>query len=294
MDEYNAQLLTVSSAHSGIATDLIFSHTLPASRGLVQHLLPVETENIECPASDAEVEIRVTLKSEACRAWNTAPKETGAAYFPIHAPVSVAVQASVRRWLAWYWLSRVDRFADESKAFTVLAYLASTPCPGRRRTDFAYDTLTPEWMDFAFRHARRPLRALLRHIRFALVAAGQKDLAEVYHPREVKTILDRVRKERKAIRSLVAAEAHLVNHILKFGLELQGIDDAIQVVHRVPELVRGIGSRLRRLFNEQDLTWLGSLMLIEATNALWVAQGGQPAIQTAVLIHPQPPGPSPC
>ncbi len=293
MEEYNAQILTLSSAHPEFSTGLAFSHQLTASPGLLQHLLPVAARQLQVPAGDADVAIRLTLSSDACRAWNSAPKETAAAYFPTHAPVSVAIQQAIRRWLAWYWLSRIEHFADTSRAFTVLSYLASSPYPGRRRTDFTHDTMTPEWMEAAFRHSRRPLRALLRHIRFALIAAGQKELGEEYHPRQVKLILTRVRKERKSIRALVAAEGDLVNHILKFGLEIQGVEDVLPALHRVPEFMRGMGSRLRRLFNEQDLTWLGSVLLMEATNALWIAEGGASALKTSVHVQPLPPAPSP-
>jgi hypothetical protein len=294
MDEYNAQLLTVSAAHPGHGVGLTFAFTHQAAPGMLRCFLPVHLAELNLPAVDAEVRIRQTLSAEICRAWYSAPKETSGAYFTTHAPVSVAVQAALRRWLAWYWLSSIDHFADPPKIYTVLAYLVSTPFPGRRRTDFCHDTLGSEWIKSAFHHSRQPLRAALKQIRSTLVAAGREDLADSYHPREVKPILDRIRTERGTIRSLVAAEGDLVNHILKFGLAMQGVDDAIQVVHRVPEMVRGMGSRLRRLFNEQDLTWLGSMVLIEATNALWVAQGGTPAIHTTIQINPLPPGPLPC
>jgi hypothetical protein len=288
-DQYNAQLLVASSISPASNIRQSFLYTQRVAPGLLAGLLPVEG-NTELASSKGaqQVGIHMTLASSACRAWNSAPVEKSGAYFPIHAAVSVAVQNSLRRWLAWHWLSNLNNYEDTQAAFTVMAYACSHPFPGRRRTDFTFDTLTTDWMYFAFRCARRPLRMLLKRVRAALIADGKPELAELYHPEQAKFILQRVRKQRKSIEALIAAEADIVNYILRFGLELQDAKDHIAAVREAPEFVKGLGSRLRRLFGDQDLTWMAPMLLMEATNALSVALGARSGIRTAVTAVPSP------
>jgi hypothetical protein len=288
-DEYNAQLIAAASISPAFDVVHSFTHVQSVAPGLLAAFLPVESVPEPLSGdSGHEISIHTTLASSACRAWNSAPVEKGGAYFPIHAAVSVAIQNSLRRWLAWHWLSDLNNYDDTLAAFTVLAYVCSQPFPGRRRTDFTYDTLTTDWMYFAFRCARRPLRTLLKIVRTRLIAAGKPELAQAYHPEEAKFILQRVRKQRKSIQALIATEGDIVNFILRFGLQLQAGNDAIAAVREAPEFVRGLASRLRRLFREQDLTWMGPMLLLEATNALSMALGAGSAIRTAVSASPSP------
>jgi hypothetical protein len=132
------------------------------------------------------------------------------------------------------------------------------------------------------------LKIVLKSVRHALLAAGETELAHTYHPDRAGDILKRVRKERKSIRSVVAAEGAIVNYILKFGLELQGATEPILVARAAPEFVKGLSSRLRRLFREEDLTFLGPMLLLEATNALQQALGGNSALNISVTTSPAP------
>ncbi len=292
-DEYNAQLLVASSLNPAFDVRHSFHYTQCVDRRLATALLPVVARIEPTDDGPQQVAIRMTLAPSACRSWNTAPIEKSGAYFPVHAAVSVAVQNSLRRWLAWHWLSNLGNYDDTQTAYTVLAYLCSQAFPGRRRTDFTYDTLTTDWMYFAFRCARRPLRTLLKSVKAALLAAGKPELAKLYDPEEAKNILQRVRKQRKAIRAIMAAEGEIVNHILKFGLKLQGANDAIVAVREASEFIKGLGSRLRRLFQEEDLAWMAPVLLQEATNALAMALGADPAITFSATAAPvQKPTPS--
>jgi hypothetical protein len=285
MAEYDAQLLAVSSLADNMAAALSFVHSQQTIPALRNHLLPVPA-NPEPPSagSTEQVETRLDLEPAACRAWKSAPREKDGSYFTVHAAVSIAVQAALRRWLAWHWLSNLANYEDTPGTYTVLAYLCTRPFPGRRRTDYTYDTLTTDWMPFAFRFARRPLRCLLKKIHGVLLAAGNKMLARKYHPSNAKFILERVRKQRKAIRSVMAGEGAIVNYVLKCGLELQAATDPIRAAHLAPEFVRGLAVRLRRLFQEQDLTDLATMLLLEATDAVAVSQGDEPSLTSAVTI----------
>lgn len=286
--EYQAQLLAVSSVSSAMAAELTFAHSQPVVAALSNQLLPIPVK-LKAPApGPANVEVRLNLAPSAPRAWNSAPREKDGSYFAVHAAVSIAIQAALRRWLAWHWLTNLANYEDTLGTYTVLAYLSSRPFPGRRRTDFTYDTLTTDWMPFAFRFARRPLKALLKSIRTAMLAAGRRDLAQTFHQRNAKTILERIRKQRKAIRAVITAEGAIVNYILKFGLELQGETDPIRAAHVAPEFVEGLVVRLRKLFQEQDLTAFAPMLLLEATDAISISQGAEPALTAAASIVPAP------
>ena len=294
LQEYDAQLLAVASVSTNMAAGLAFTDSRQVVSAVRDRLLPVPVKlNSPAGGSAQQVEVRLNLAPSVCRAWNSAPKEREASYFAVHAAVSIAAQAALRRWLAWHWLSDLANYEDTLGTYTVLAYLCSRPFPGRRRTDFTYDTLTVDWMPFAFRFARRPLRDLLKAIRAALLAAGKTELAQTYHQRNAKLILERIRKQRKAIRAVIAAEGSIVNYILRCGLELQGATDPIRAAHVAPQFVRGLAVRLRRLFQEQDLTALAPMLLLEATDAIAISQGAEPALTATATVAPVGQAPSP-
>lgn len=289
--KYQTQLLTACSLSTQPRAHLAFSQSQTVAGELLPAFLPVKGE--ETSAGLAGVEIQLRLPAAACRAWNTAPHESSLAYFPSHAPISVAIQQALRRWLAWYWVAGIERFHDVQSSHLVLAYLASKPFPGRRRTDFTYDPLSTRWIHNAFRGARGPLRRTLRSVHAALLAAGKPELAAQYHPDQAKFILQQAAISRNAIHSIIAAEAALINFILKFGMDIRGAADAMSLAPLLSPFVKGLGIRLRRVFREEDLTWLGSVMILEATNALWSAQGNRPALETTVRVRPLYPAPEP-
>ena len=286
LDVYDVQLVAVSSASPAFQVVHSFSSERPAPAGLAGALLPVAAEAPE-KWTPQLFDIRMRLDGSACRAWNAAPREKGGAYFKVHSQVSMAIQTALRRWVAWRWFSRISQFGDTANAFTALAYLCAHPYPGRRRTDFSFDVMSNDWMDYAFRCSRRPLKTALRGVRQALLAAGEDELAHVYHPDSAPNILKRVRKERKSIRAVVAAEGAIVNHILKFGIQLQAAEPIV-AAHAAPDFVKGLGTRLRKLFREEDLTFLGRMLLLEATNALHQAMGGESALNISVTTRPDP------
>jgi hypothetical protein len=286
MAAYNTQLLAVASASPGFEVAHSFAVERPVPPELFAGLLPVGAVPPEAPAP-RRAGIRMQLDGAACRAWNVAPLEKSGAYFKAHSRVSMTVQSALRRWVAWYWFSDIRQCADTPNSFTALAYLCAQPFAGRRRTDFTFDVLTNEWMDYAFRCSRRPLKIVLKSVRQALLAVGETELARTYHPDRAGNILKRVRKERKSIRAVVAAEGAIVNHILKFGLELQHAEPIV-AARASADFAKGLRSRLRRLSREEDLAFLGQMLLLEATNALHLALGGESALSVSVTTHPDP------
>ncbi len=280
--EYTAQWLAACSADATMAAGLAFTHSVRASGELAAILSPVPPGPQSGPVESV---VTLELAASACRAWFYAPLEKSGAYFPVHASASVAVQSALRRWVPWHCLTHLEDLADTATAYPLLAYMVSRPFPGSRRTDFTYDTLTKNWTYLMFQFARRPLRLLLKRIHAALTEAGHLELAAAYHPDLAKDIIAGVRKERRAIQALVAAEGAIVNQILKFGLELRAAEDPRRVTSLASEFSYGLGTRLRRLFRDRDLTGFAPLVLIEATNALSKTLFGESALRVTANIR---------
>lgn len=230
------------------------------------------------------IEQRLTFA--ALSAWRRAPLEKSPAYFPAHAAVSVAIQRGLRNWIAWTWLSDPARCENVPATHAILAYAASKPFPGRRRTDFTWDVLGHEWIYGAFHQSRRDLTGRLRLVRAALSAAGRPDLAQAYDPADAKEILAQIRKRNKMVRDIFAGEGEIVNHLLNFGLTLRSAEHSIEICREAADFSQGLGARLRRLVKGLDLTPLGAMILIEASNALHIALGGENALVTDTIITP--------
>jgi hypothetical protein len=241
---------------------------------------------IDAGAGSVALSIERRLKFAALSAWRRAPLEKSPAYFPAHAAVSVAVQRALRSWIAWTWLSDPDRCENVVATHAILAYAASKPFPGRRRTDFTWDVLGNEWIYGAFHQSRRDLTCRLRLVQSALVAAGRPELARSYEPGNAKDILAQIRKRNKIVRDLFAGEGEIVNHLLNFGLTLRSAGHSIEICREAADFSQGLGARLRRLVKGQDLTSLGAMILIEASNALHMELGGNNAAETETIITP--------
>lgn len=287
-NHYNTRLVAASLANP--ESPLVLRHgercTLPANVAAGMYAAAFG-QNIEQTACLVELSIDQRLPFRALSAWRRAPLETSPAYFPAHAAISVAIQRSLRRWIAWKWLSSPARCEDIPATHAVLAYAASRLFPGRRRTDFTWDVLGQEWIYAAFHLCGRELSSRLRSVRAALFAAGRPQLAREYAPSGAKEILAQVRKRNKTVRDFFAGEGEIVNHMLRFGLVLRASDHPIEVCHgEAEEFSQGLGTRLRRLSKDMDLTSLGAMILVESTSALHVALGGEDGLETQTSITP--------
>jgi hypothetical protein len=287
-NHYSARLVAASLANSDLPLALHHGDRcmLPAGVAAGMHEAAFG-QDIEQTAGIVELSIDQQLPFRTLSAWRRAPLEKSPAYFPAHAAVSVAIQRSLRRWVAWKWLSNPARCEDIPATYAILAYAASRLFPGRRRTDFTWDVLGQEWIYAAFHLCGRELSSRLRSVRAALIAAGRPQLAQAYAPAGAKDILSQVRRRNKTVRDFFAGEGEIVNHILRFGLVLRASDHPIEVCHgEAEEFSQGLGTRLRRLSKDMDLTSLGAMIIIEATNALHIALGGEDALHTKTSVSP--------
>ena len=290
LNSYNARLLAAGAMRPDAAAGLRHSFACALSAQVGAPLLAAVFGS-DAPAGSpwGEVIVSQSLARTAMKAWRRAPIERSPAYFPVHAAVSVALQNAFRRWLTWLWLSDPAHWENVEATQAILAYAASKPFPGRRRTDFTWDLLSTEWIFGAFRSSQRGLTTKLRCMQQAMLNAGRTDLAEAYKPATAKAILTRVRKQRKSVRDFFAAEGEIVNHVLEFGLSLRNADSEFQLGHDAAEFAKGVDTRLRRMSNDMDLTPLATMVMVEATNALHTALGGENELVTRFSItSPEP------
>jgi hypothetical protein len=290
LNSYNARLLAAGAMRADATIELrhSFGCAIPAAAAAT---LLAAAFGSDAPSGSqwGEVTVSETLRNSALSAWRRAPIEKSPAYFPAHAAVSVALQHAFRRWLAWLWLSDPARWENVDGTQAVLAYAASRPFPGRRRTDFTWDVLSPDWVYGAFRSSRRALTMKLRSVRQAMLCAGRRDLAEQYKPSLSKAILTRVRKQKKTVRNLFACEGEVVDHVLQFGLILRNAEDEFQLGHQAADFADGLATRLRRMSTEMDLTPLATMVMLQASNALHTALGGENQLLTRTCFtSPEP------
>jgi hypothetical protein len=291
--DYNVRLLALAATQPSAGIDLLATRQQTSLGGLARIFLPVQSDTA-LPDGFQDVELTLRLKASGCAAWRQAPNEDSHAYFPVHAQVSVGIQSALRRWLAFRWFSSLERFQHPYSAYPLLAYFVSSPFPGRRRVDFAYDTLGSEWIFSALRCARRPLRRVLVAVRRLLVAAGQDDLAGRYIQADAKRVLDKARRERRTLHSLITADGVIVNHVLKFGIELREAPDARTATLVAKASLEGLVTKLRHCYREPNPHALATAILFEATHHLSMALGGGASLTATVTTRAaaDPPQPS--
>jgi hypothetical protein len=233
---------------------------------------------------DANVVLTTAVEAPAriAQAWRHAPAERTPAYFPAHARVSVSIQRSLRKWLAWHCLSDLNLYADTARMYPVLVYLASDPFPGRRRADFTYDVLGAEWVYPALHFAGRPLRKTLASIHASFTAAGFGDLAALYDPKLAKQLIGETRRHRKPLQGILAGEAVVVNHFLNFGTTLAAIVQARDLVRSLDAFFDSLRTRLRHLYKDVDLSICALPLMLEATHALDEPLAGGNALRRIV------------
>lgn len=276
---YTASLVAVAMEHPG-GSQIGWQHSqqiAPQLAGAQTQLFPQGSS-----AFDGTATLELTLPVRAAQAWRRAPAERTPAYLPAHAHVSVSIQRALRQWVAWRCLSDATAFADTERMYPLLVYAATEPFSGRRRGEFTYDLLSPEWVYPALHFAGRPLRRMLDSIHDSLVSAGETVLAESYSPKVAKQLLIDTRKRHKALQKILMGEAQVVNHFLNFGIAIKEADRPRELVRLTDTFMEGLCSRLRHIAHTPDLSAFAPGLLIEATRALDEALGGEEALDQKI------------
>jgi len=147
----------------------------------------------------------------------SAPRERDPHYFRIWQRVSVALQRALRVWIPERYFADVLRFEDRQAAYQVLVYAACRPSYGRPKTEFTYDIADPEILESAMHNIGVSLRVALEPVESRLRAAGKAELSHRYSHVWRQDILRGVRKRPKHLIALLAAEAKLINAVIRLG-----------------------------------------------------------------------------
>jgi len=238
--------------------------------------------------------ISFRLRGSLTSAWLEAPAERSIAFYEACTRVSSAVQRCLRLWLPYTYFGDADCYDDLDSALPLVAYQASKPYSRRARSEFTYDPMNPRSVSLALGHAGRRLAALLESVHTRLLAEGKDDIARHYKPSRAKKTISSLRRDPRRFKRLLAADAHLVGNLvnlanrgraLRADLETDPAEATKKVSHDVDYFVRACHHRLRRLYGGQDYSEFGSLLFVEATQALSAAFRSSAAIEAVLRVR---------
>ncbi len=255
--------------------------------------------DVHLPEGPARARLTVSLPGSAVQAWTQVPLACTETLTPVLRRVSLALQATLRRWLPVLYLEEVDGYEAPGVVLPLLAYQLSRPFARADLHQFTYDPLSGASVLSALNSAAPRLAEPLTRIHARLTAAGQHRLAACYDPETLPRILRKIAKERRYFAALLDADSFVIEQFLSLARysrqlatmaarnpksaarDLNALTNAFsEVFHR----------RLSRLFAKQDFTQLGSMLLIEATAAL---AGRRDSLQTSFTIEPVDGSPEP-
>jgi hypothetical protein len=248
---------------------------------------------LESQRGDVDVSMTVSIPGALAGRWLDAPGERDQQFFQVYARVSRAVQRAIRIWLPYLYFSRPERYEDWAAAAPLVVYQASRPCTGRPKYDFTYDVLRDRSMTAFYRQASGRLPGELARIEGLLLGAGRRDWAAAYGVKHARDFKDMVRRHPAQVRSLLVADTCLIDAFVNLGcqagqLHRQTGKDPGMAVRELARLgtqaAKALRSKLRRLYGGQEFLALGSLLFVEATNALSGDVTRPGAIQAALRI----------
>jgi len=207
--------------------------------------------------------------SEPDPSWLSLPAERSAAFLPIFARISVALQSTLRERVPPLYFQNLERFRDWKSAYPMLVYQASRPFRGRVRTELTYDVLNPRLMAVLFRRAKGNLGPLLEQTEAVLRAEGQAGVAAHYSSKRTLEIIQSVQRlsvPRRYLYRLVRCESALVDAVV--DLSGLGTLSAREQAKRLKGFRKKWHFQLRRLYPSSDFSALASVLLEAATEAL--------------------------
>jgi hypothetical protein len=312
-----ARALGLGSIHYGRGFSLSYSATRMLERAHAMHALrPVlshygfdaaEVDRLEVAISnepgDAVAALNLSLPGSAFGDWAKAPSERAAEFFQVYSRVARAVQGAMRVWTPYLHFESPEAYEDTETAVPLIAFQASRPYFGRPKYDFTYDFLNEERMASFFRQVAPRFGVEMERIESMLRAAGRDRLAALYEPREKRRLLATLQRRPSMLQPLLAADARLVDAVVNLGCQasqlgrLKGSSPALVVRglrKSIDQFVKAMNAKLRSLYAGRERMSLGSLLLLEATNAL-SGDGSRPQdIQAALRISWDEPGAGSC
>jgi hypothetical protein len=205
-------------------------------------------------------------------AWKSAPPERHPGYFAAWQRVSVALQKSLRRWIADTYFRELNGFEDRDLAYPLVVYAASRPFYGKGRIDFTFDVVDPITIELACRMIGRSMLAEMAPIERRLRDGGRPDLARRYAAVWLQDILASVRKRPRRLEALLADEARLINAVIDLGTSRNAL--------AVNRFSRAANAALRNVYGD-DMRGLAVKALEEATRTLAAADAAGRAANAA-------------
>jgi hypothetical protein len=237
--------------------------------------------------------LTLSIPGELAAAWLQSPLERELSFPATYARVSVAVQQAMRKWLPFVYFSDPSRYETPASAYPLLVYQCSRPFPGQGRTEFTYDVMDRESTAQARRVPLTIMAPQLTRVRQVLTDAGKAGLAKYYDPKRASAVISAVERDPRMMDSLLCADALFVDQLIRMGVHGRQFGDHAQsdpagavgnLMRFATALVKTFHVRLRRLYGGQEFLSFGSLLLIEATNALSAASGTAPTIRGVLTI----------
>jgi hypothetical protein len=254
-------------------------------------------ESLPPGEEDLEVSLALSVPGTMATAWLNAPgasSASSASFFQVNTRVSTAVQRAIRRWLPYVYFDVPDRYDDLTPAFPLIVYQVSPLCRPRPNNDFTYDVLRADTIPVILRRATPRLSRELVRLGRILAGSGIVRGRKFYRQRQAVRVLSWVRRSRRFLESLLAAEGGIVNAFVNLGCMGAGLPrklamnpkkGASSLTTFVQQFVKALQPRLRRLYAAQDHLPFGSLLLVEATYALHKALGGAGGIHAVLRVR---------
>jgi hypothetical protein len=209
--------------------------------------------------ASAELRDRAALLMGTHPAWSRLPRQSDRRYFRLWQPVSLALQAALRRMISETYFADVERYEDRDAAYPLLVYQASRLCYGQGRMDLTFDVADPQTMVDALKMTGRALRTLLEGVEQRLMAAGKPELAHRYAPIWHEDVVRKVQQSPRAFMHLLGNESAIIHALLQLGTS-RGME-------AVKPFARTTGSTLRSV-GGVDMRHLGLKLLDVATECL--------------------------
>ena len=177
--------------------------------------------------------------------------------------MSLALQVSLRNWVAEEYFRDIARYQDRATAYPMLVYASTRLCYGRPRTEFTYDLRDyPDRRDTlaeAWKMIGRALQDRMAGVESLLREAGMPALARRYKPVWYQDVIVAVRKRPRHFVGLLAAESAVINALIDMGAE--------RSVASINRFAKRASRSLRNVYG-MDLRILAVRMLEEATRVL--------------------------
>jgi hypothetical protein len=212
---------------------------------------------MEPPHAETSQEIEIDFS-----AWQNAPRERTAAYFPTYSAVSKAIQTAMRAWVREWFAENLEILQKPHAAYAMLVYQCTHPFAGRPTNIFTYEIQQTETLNRAFRSAANKLGRDLKALDTKRMPWFTREHYFAYRSKEV---VKYVFKNPRAIYRMLHVETMLMDAILRFSVmdvPQVGLDEALA------RLRRTFKTQLRRFSEHFDLGNRSEELLKIATEAL--------------------------